>query len=50
MKFISDEDYKGLREWTKKYIDQRCIHRVLPGQQKLPGKNPGSTYTWMFQF
>ena len=49
MKFISDEDYKGLRERTMKYIDQRCIHRVLPGQQKLIGKTPGSTYTWMFQ-
>jgi orotate phosphoribosyltransferase len=48
MKFISDEDYKVLREWTKNYIDKQCIHRVPLGQPKLPGKVPGSKYTWMF--
>ena len=48
MKFTSDEEYTQLREWTKDYINQRCIHRVLPGQQKIPGKTPGSKYTWIF--
>lgn len=38
---ISVED---ARERCKKYIDEHCIIRGT----KMPGKLPGSTYTWIF--
>lgn len=33
-----------LYEWTKQYINNNCIVR----NRRMPGKAPGSTYTWMF--
>lgn len=41
---ISDEKYAELHTWTRQYIDSTCIVRG----QRMPGKAPGSTYTWMF--
>lgn len=33
-----------LYQWTKQYIDKCCIVR----NRAMPGKSPGSTYSWMF--
>ncbi len=41
---ITHNEYNELHEWTKNYIDTKCIIRNTP----MPGKKPGSTYTWMF--
>jgi len=41
---ISDEQYLQLHEWVFHYINDKCIVR----NTKMPGKAPGSTYTWMF--
>jgi orotate phosphoribosyltransferase len=41
---ISHIEYSELHEWTKNYIDTKCIVRNTP----MPGKKPGSRYTWMF--
>jgi len=41
---ISEEQYNRLHLLTKKYIDKNCIIR----NKKMPGKLPGTTYTWMF--
>ena len=41
---ISDPQYEVLKEWVYNYIDTKCIVR----NQEMPGKAPGSTYTWMF--
>jgi orotate phosphoribosyltransferase len=37
-------DYIELKNWTKNYISDNCIVR----NTVMPGKAPGSTYTWMF--
>lgn len=41
---ITDEQYLKLHEWVFHYINDKCIVR----NTKMPGKAPGSTYTWMF--
>ena len=41
---INDPQYEVLKEWVHNYIDTKCIVR----NQEMPGKAPGSTYTWMF--
>jgi orotate phosphoribosyltransferase len=41
---ISDEKYLELHQWVFHYINENCIVR----DTKMPGKAPGSTYTWMF--
>jgi len=41
---ISDSEYQELKEWVITYIDEQCIIR----DTIMPGKLPGSTYTWMF--
>lgn len=41
---INDPQYEVLKEWVHNYIDTKCIVR----NQEMPGKSPGSTYTWMF--
>lgn len=41
---ISDAQYEVLKEWVHKYIDTKCIVR----NTDMPGKIPGSRYTWMF--
>ena len=41
---ISDEQYFLMHEWVFHYINNKCIVR----NTKMPGKAPGSTYTWMF--
>jgi orotate phosphoribosyltransferase len=41
---VSDIQYEVLKEWVHHYIDTKCIVR----NTKMPGKLPGSTYTWMF--
>ena len=41
---ISDPQYEVLKEWVHNYIDTKCIVR----NTEMPGKLPGSTYTWMF--
>jgi orotate phosphoribosyltransferase len=41
---ISDDEYRALREWVHHYINNVCIVRNTP----MPGKVPGSRYTWMF--
>ena len=41
---IDDDKYSKLREWTREYIDSRCIYRGEP----IPGKIPGTVYTWQF--
>lgn len=41
---ITDAQYEVLKEWVHEYIDTKCIVR----DREMPGKMPGSTYTWMF--
>jgi orotate phosphoribosyltransferase len=41
---IDDGKYSKLREWTREYIDSKCIYRGEP----IPGKIPGTVYTWQF--
>jgi orotate phosphoribosyltransferase len=41
---VNDPQYEVLKEWVHNYIDTKCIVR----DQEMPGKAPGSTYTWMF--
>ena len=41
---ITDQQYEVLKDWVHKYIDTKCIVRG----KVMPGKIPGSTYTWMF--
>jgi len=41
---VNDPQYEVLKEWVHNYIDTKCIVR----NQEMPGKAPGSTYTWMF--
>ena len=41
---ISDEQYAVLHEWVFHYINNKCIVR----DTEMPGKMPGSKYTWMF--
>ena len=41
---ISEKIYDELHMWTKKYIKEKCIIT----NNVMPGKIPGTTYTWMF--
>ena len=41
---ISDDEYAALWQYTRNYIDAKCLIR----NRKMPGKAKGSTYTWMF--
>jgi orotate phosphoribosyltransferase len=41
---ISDAQYAVLREWVFNYINEKCLIRNID----MPGKLPGSKYTWMF--
>ena len=41
---ISDDEYDATKEWVRAYINKYCIIRNTP----MPGKLPGSTYTWIF--
>lgn len=40
----TDKEYEILHDECKKYIDKNCVVRNTP----MPGKTPGSVYTWMF--
>lgn len=33
-----------LYEWTKNYINEHCVIR----NRRMPGKQPGTTYSWIF--
>jgi orotate phosphoribosyltransferase len=41
---VSDAQYSELEAWVHHYIDTKCIVR----DTKMPGKQQGSEYTWMF--
>lgn len=41
---VSEEEYNSLHSWVKDYIDNKCIVR----KKGLPGKAPGTYYSWMF--
>ena len=41
---ITVSEYQQLHNWVGSYINEYCIVRNTP----MPGKAPGSTYTWMF--
>ena len=41
---IDDEVYDHFKTWTRQYINDYCLVR----DTKMPGKIPGTTYTWMF--
>ena len=41
---ITDSEFQELFEYTRDYINKNCIIRY----KFLPGKAPGSFYTWMF--
>jgi len=41
---VSDQQYYDLKQWVHQYIDTRCIVR----NTKMPSKQPGRYYTWMF--
>src|SRR6056300_1065517 len=47
MDIISDEKYESLWQQTRDFIDEHFIIRTKPGNT-LPGKIPGTTYTWVF--
>ena len=44
---ITDAEYSALHVWGRDFIDTHCIERRDPSNP-LPGKLPGSSYTWMF--
>ncbi len=44
---ISESEYDALHAWGRDFIDDHCIER-RDAEAALPGKAPGSTYTWMF--
>lgn len=44
---ITEEEYNDLYQRGKDFIDTRCIVR-RDRSNPLPGKAPGSSYTWMF--
>lgn len=44
---ISTEEYEALHAWGREFIESNCIVRRDPSDP-LPGKSPGSRYTWMF--
>lgn len=37
-------DYDELHQWTKKYIEEKCLIK----NRWMPGKIPGTSYTWIF--
>ena len=41
---IDEKRYTQIKNWTRNYIDEKCIYRGPP----IPGKKPGTTYTWQF--
>lgn len=41
---ITDSEYEELKVWVHRYIDTKCIVR----DTKMPSKQPGKYYTWMF--
>jgi orotate phosphoribosyltransferase len=41
---IDEKTYNDLHAWVKSYIDEKCIVR----NTLMPGKLPGTTYTWIF--
>jgi orotate phosphoribosyltransferase len=41
---IDEKIYNDLHAWVKSYIDEKCIIR----NTVMPGKLPGTTYTWIF--
>jgi orotate phosphoribosyltransferase len=41
---IDEKIYNDLHAWVKSYIDEKCIIR----NTLMPGKLPGTTYTWIF--
>ena len=46
---ISDDEYIIFKNWMRKYIDDYCIIRT--GKEidyVMPGKKPGTHYTWQF--
>ena len=45
---ISEQQYSELWESARTYIDSNCIYRVPMGEPPLPGKKPGTFYTWQF--
>lgn len=45
MKMITENLYDDLHQWTKEFINRICIVRKPEG---MPGKQPGTTYTWQF--
>jgi len=47
MTIIDESEYQSLHAWGRDYINAHCIERREPANP-LPGKLPGSTYTWMF--
>lgn len=44
---LSEEIYEKLDTFCGAYIDKQCIVRCAPGVT-MPGKIPGTTYTWQF--
>lgn len=41
---VTDAEYAQLHEWLRIYINEHCLVR----NTVMPGKTPGTTYTWMF--
>lgn len=41
---VNDQQYCELKAWVHQYIDTKCIVR----NTKMPSKEPGRYYTWMF--
>jgi len=41
---MTENDYEDLHQWTKEYIDINCLIK----NKVMPGKLPGTTYTWIF--
>ena len=40
---VNDTEYEGLKDYVHGFINQMCIEKG-----RMPGKMPGTTYTWMF--
>lgn len=47
---INNEVLDDLYAWMHFFITDHCIYRVAPGEEKLPGKIPGTKYVWQFYF
>lgn len=45
---LTKDKYNARRQFVKDFINELCIYRVKPGEKRLIGKQPGTSYSWQF--